>query len=65
MTNTHKLLDYVLRLRGIDHSREYLITLDNSGRTFRMAGRDLENTGLLIRIDGSMLAELVLYTVAN
>ena len=57
--------DYLLRLRGIDRSREYLVTLDNSGGTFRMAGRDLANTGLIIRIDGSMLSELVLYTVAN
>ena len=52
-----------LRLRGVDHSRTYAVTLDNRGETFSMTGRELANSGLTIRLDGSMLSELVLYTV--
>ena len=57
--------EYVLRLRGIDRSLTYAVTLDNSGETFPMTGRELANNGLTIRLDGSMLSELVLYTVAQ
>lgn len=53
--------EYLLRLRGLDRSREHLITLDNSGETFRMAGRELANTGLIIQFGGSMLSDLILY----
>jgi alpha-galactosidase len=56
---------YVLRLRGIDRSRDYEVRLDNNGEVFRISGRELADTGLSIRLDGSMLSELVLYTAAS
>jgi len=57
--------EYRLRLRGVDRSRNYTVTLDNSGETFPMTGRELANDGLTIRLDGSMLSELVLYKVVH
>ena len=57
--------EYTLCLRGIDRSRTYDVTLDNSGESFRISGRELANVGLTIRLDGSMLSELVLYTEAS
>ena len=57
--------EYRLRLRGVDRSRYYTVTLDNSGETFAMTGRTLANDGLTIRLDGSMLSELVLYNVVH
>ena len=57
--------EYVLRLRGIDRTRDYNVTLDNSGETFRASGRELANAGLSIRLDGSLLSELVLYEAVS
>jgi alpha-galactosidase len=57
--------EYPLYLRGIDRSRIYDVTLDNSGESFRASGHELANSGLKIRLDSSMLSELVLYTEAS
>ncbi len=57
--------EYVLRLRGIDRSRDYEVRLDNNGEVFRVSGRELADMGLPIRLDGSMLSELVLYTAVS
>ena len=57
--------EYRLCLRGVDRSRTYDVTLDNSGESFRILGRELANVGLTIRLDGNMLSELVLYTQAS
>jgi alpha-galactosidase len=56
--------EYVLRLRGIDRTCDYDVTLDNSGETLRLSGRELSTAGLPIRLDGSMISELVLYRAA-
>ena len=57
--------EYKLCLRGIDRSRMYDVTLDNSGESFRVSGRELADVGLTIRLDGNMLSELVLYSAVG
>jgi alpha-galactosidase len=52
---------YLLQPRGMDFSRDYLITLDNTRQTFRAAGRDLAVHGLPVRLDAALTSELVLY----
>jgi hypothetical protein len=52
-------------LRGIDRSRMYDVTLDNTGESFRISGRELADVGLTIRLDGNMLSELVLYSAVG
>lgn len=53
--------EYLLRLRGIDRSQRYTVTLDNSGERITLSGHELANNGLLIRLNGRMLSELVIY----
>lgn len=53
--------EYRFRPRGIDPAREYDVTLDNRGSTVRMAGRELELTGLTVRLDAALTSELILY----
>lgn len=53
--------EYILRLRGIDLGREYLITLDNHPTTFQIPGRELSIHGLPIHLDAPLTSELVLY----
>jgi alpha-galactosidase len=57
--------EYRLRLRGVDRSRTYEVTLDNSGETVRVSGHELANTGLTIPLAGNMISELVLYTAVS
>jgi len=57
--------DYNLRLRGVDASRDYDVTLDNSAQTFRISGRELVNSGLAIRLDAALTSELVMYQSAG
>jgi hypothetical protein len=56
---------YVLRPRGIERGRDYEVTLDNSQESFRISGRELAGSGLPIRLDGSLISELMLYTAAT
>ncbi len=46
--------------RGIDASRKFTVTYDNSGSTFSMTGAELLQNGLRIRLHGSIVSELVL-----
>lgn len=57
----HPGTDTIFRPRGIDLGRTYEVTLDNSGSTFCLSGRELARDGLPIALDGAMLSELVLY----
>lgn len=54
--------EYVLRPCGLDISRDYWVTLDNSGQKVRMSGWDLVNKGLTIRLDATLTSELVLFS---
>ena len=51
--------------KGIDASFTYDITLDNSGSTFPVSGRELLNGGLRITVPSSLGSELVLYEQAG
>lgn len=51
--------------RGIDASLAYAITFDNSGMTARVAGYELMNTGLRVRLPGAMTSELIIYSAAE
>jgi alpha-galactosidase len=55
---------YFLRLRGVDLGATYEVTLDNSGQTFRAAGRELAGTGIPVRLDSALTSELVMYSRA-
>ncbi|MCJ7736597.1 MAG: alpha-galactosidase [Anaerolineae bacterium] len=46
--------------KGLDVSRRYRVTEDNSGRSFEAEGRELANTGLHIAVGGAMTSELLL-----
>jgi hypothetical protein len=54
--------EYILRPRGIERGKDYEVTLDNSGESYRVSGRELAGSGIPVRLDGSMISELVLYT---
>ena len=51
----------VLIPRGIDPSKTYIVTLDNSGPSFERSGADLLLNGLRIALPGAMTSELILY----
>ncbi len=51
--------------RGIDGSRRFLVTCDNTGATFSMAGSELLQNGLRIRLEGSIVSELVTIRAAE
>lgn len=50
----------VIRPRGIDASKRYEISWDNSGSTYHIDGSVLAQQGLLIRLGGALTSELVL-----
>ena len=58
---TNGNIEYRLRLRGVDTSADYEVTLDNASQTFCMSGRDLALTGLPIVLDSALTSELVMY----
>jgi alpha-galactosidase len=52
--------EYVLRLRGLDVSRRYRVTFDNSGRSCELDGFTLCHTGISIRLETALTSELLL-----
>ncbi len=53
--------EYLLRPRGVDMAAEYQVTLDNQQQVFCASGRELAQTGLVVRLESAMTSELVLY----
>ena len=51
----------VIHPRGVNASRTYNVTFDNTRRTCKVDGFTLKNDGLHIRLDGALTSELVLY----
>ena len=51
--------EYLLRLRGLDLSRRYRVTFDNSGQTCDMDGVTLMKQGLTVRLEGALTSELL------
>ncbi len=50
-----------LRLKGADMGKTYKVTLDNSGATFTVSGKELKSEGINIEIDHALSSELVMY----
>ena len=48
--------------RGVDLSKNYLVTFDNSGAKVRLSGFELAQNGLRIRLGSALTSELVLYS---
>jgi alpha-galactosidase len=51
--------EYVLRLRGLDVSKRYRVTFDNTGQSCEMEGAALVTQGLIIRLAGALTSELL------
>lgn len=52
--------EYRLRWRGLDETRTYRLTFDNSGHHCRVNGFTLMHEGLTIRLEGALTSELLL-----
>jgi len=52
--------EYLLRLRGIDLSRRYRVTFDNSGETAILDGYTLVKVGVPVRLETALTSELLL-----
>jgi len=50
-----------LRLRGLDVSRRYRATFDNSGETCEVDGLTLMKQGITVRLEGGLASELLLF----
>jgi len=57
--------EYLLRMRGIDLSRRYRVTFDNSGETVALDGFTLAKQGLPIRLETPLTSELLLVEAAD
>jgi hypothetical protein len=53
--------NYRLRLRGVDGTAYYRVTLDNRQETLRLSGYELRHQGVLIPAGAAMTSELVLF----
>ena len=53
--------EYLLRLRGLDVSRRYRVTWDNTGDTCEVDGFALMKRGLTVRLEGALTSELLLF----
>lgn len=56
--------EYRFRPRGIDASRDYDLTLDNSGVTARVSGWELATRGVPVRLEAPLTSELVMMRAA-
>ena len=52
---------HTVHLQGIDPSRTYKITLDNTQHTFTIPGSVLYLNGLTVTVPSALTSELVLY----
>jgi len=52
--------EYLLRLRGLDVSRRYRVTFDNTGQTCELDGSILMLQGLPVRLEGALTSELLI-----
>jgi alpha-galactosidase len=53
--------EYLLRPRGLDVSRRYKVTFDNSGQTVVVDGLTLTQQGIAVRLEGALTSELLLF----
>ena len=53
--------EYLLRVRGLDASRRYRLTFDNSGETSVVDGFTLIEQGVNVRLEGALTSELLIF----
>jgi len=53
--------EYFLRMRGLDASKRYKVTFDNSGQTAVVDGYALMTQGLTVRLEGALTSELLVF----
>ena len=53
--------EYHLRPRGLDISKRYKVTWDNSGQTCEVDGFTLVQQGIVVRLEGALTSELLLF----
>jgi alpha-galactosidase len=53
--------EYLLRLRGLDVSRRYRVTWDNSGQASVVDGFTLVKQGITVRLEGPLTSELLMF----
>lgn len=58
---SNKMDTYNLRLKGVDSSKNYKVTLHNSNDLFIVSGFELKNKGLNIDLEATHTSELVLF----
>jgi len=51
--------EYLLRLRGLDVSKRYRVTWDNTGQTCEVDGFTLMQQGITVRLEGALTSELL------
>ena len=51
---------YQFMARGLDVSREYAVTFDNTGKTARVTGLQLSTTGIAVRAGAPLTSELLI-----
>jgi hypothetical protein len=59
--STPKETEYRLHPRGLDISKRYRVTLDNLGQTTLVDGFTLVEQGPLIRLEGALTSELLIF----
>ena len=47
--------------RGLDASRTYRVTMDNTGEVFTANGKDLQMQGFVVSMPSSMASELITF----
>jgi len=57
--------DYRLVPRGLDATRRYRVTFDNTNQAFEVDGHVLADTGCHVRVPGILQSELVLFEAAS
>jgi hypothetical protein len=53
--------DYLLRLRGLNVGRRYLVTFDNTGQVCEVDGFTLMKQGITVSLEGALTSELLLF----
>jgi alpha-galactosidase len=53
--------EYELRLRGLDRSRRYRVTFDDSGESVTVDGFVLTEQGMKVRLPGALTSDLLLF----
>ena len=56
-----KNYDFLIRMRGLELSRNYQVTFDNTRQSCKMNGYALMQDGIKIRLEGALTSELLIF----